>query len=136
MLIGSITTLRSEDFPTQREWIGKLLFPINQFLLSATSAINGNITFGENIPCQTQALSFSYGGESNFPMSFKWSLAPKPVELRVCSAYEDGIPIIALVSWSYSEPQVSVAEILKLTSSGVSVLSVGSQYNLVLRGQP
>lgn len=136
MLIQSLTTLRSEDFPKQRDWIGGLLFPINQFLLSATSAINGNITLGDNIPCQTQTFAFTYGGDSDFPKSFLWKLSSKPIELRVCQATEDADPVALVPAWNYNNGQVVVDHFVKLTASGVSSLVAGSDYNIVLRGQP
>lgn len=136
ILIPTLTTLRSEDFAKQRDWIGGLLFPINQFLLSATSAINGNITFGDNIPCQTQTFTFTYGGASDFPKSFLWKLASKPVELRVCQASEDANPIALVPAWNYNNGQVVVDHFVKLSVDGVSSLVTGSDYNIVLRGQP
>lgn len=136
MLIPSLTTIRIEDLPSQKDWIGKLLLPLNQFLLSVTSAINGNISFGDNIPCQTQSLKFVYGSSADFPKAFVWSLSAAPVELRVCSATEDSVAIAVVIAWSYSGGQVSVSNIYKITSSGVSALTVGSLYNITLRGNP
>ncbi len=137
-LIPALTALRTEDFdPEQRKWIGKLLFPLNQFLTSATNAINGNITYGDNIPCQTQVLNFVYGGESDLPKSFLWRLtAGKPIELRVAQALEDGVPCVIGIAWNYANSQVSVSSMVKLTTSGASALTVGSTYIVTLRGQP
>lgn len=137
MIIQAISTLRTEDFgPNEKPWIGKLLLPINQFLLAATSAINGNIELGINIPCQTQVMTFVYGASTDFPKTFLWKQANKPVEMRVAQALEDGAPIALVISWSYSNTQVSIASMVKLTTSGVSALTVGSTYNITLRGQP
>lgn len=137
-LITQVTSIRTEDFDSeQRKWIGKLLAPINQFLLSATTAINGNITFGDNIPCQTVTMSFTYGGETDFPKVFKWNLPNKPVEVRVCAATEDGAGVAIVIAWSYtSNSLVSISQFWKLSASGVSTLSVGSLYNITLRSQP
>lgn len=137
MLIPQITTLRTEDFPSEKEWISKLLFPLNQFLLNATSAINGNITFTDNIPCQTQTLSFTYGSSADFPKTFKWNISNnKPIELRVCSATENSVAIAVLPTWSYTNSVVTITGFVKLSSSGASGLTVGASYNIVVRGQP
>lgn len=136
MLIPSLTTIRVEDFPTQKEWIGSLLLPLNQFLLSAISAINGNVTFGDNIPCQTQSLLFSYGAETDFPKTFKWNLPNKPVEIRVCSATENDLPIGIVAVWAYANGQVSITSLVKVSTSGAAALVRNSRYNIVLRGQP
>lgn len=135
-LIPSLTTLRVEDFPSQQEWIGKLLLPINQFLLAATTSINGGITFGDNIPCQTQTLNFTYGGASDFPKTFLWKITSAPIELRVCSATENGVPVAMVPAWSYTNSQVTIAGLILLKSTGVTALKAGAVYNVILRGNP
>ena len=134
-LIESITTLRVEDFPSEKEWIGKLLGPMNTFLLDSTSAINGNIEMGVNVPCQTQTLNFTYGSNS-LPIQFKWKLPNKPVELRVAQCTEAGSAIAVVIAWSFANSLVSVESIVKLSDNGASSLTSGSVYNLILRGQP
>ena len=73
MRIPSLLSLRVEDFPSQKEWIDKLLFPLNQFIQATVTSINGNITFGDNIAAQTTTLSFVYSGASDFPKSIAWT---------------------------------------------------------------
>lgn len=136
MLIPSITTIRTEDFPDQKNWISRLLLPINQFLLSVTSAINGNITFGDNIPGQTQTLSFVYGASTDFPKTFAYRVVTRPVELRLCSATENGVPICVGFAWSFGNGTVSISNIFKLSSAGASELTPGASYTIILRGQP
>lgn len=136
MLIPTQTTIRTEDFTDQKEWIGRLLTPINRFLLSVTSAINGNVTLGDNIPCQTQSVSFTSNGTSDFPKTFKWNLSVAPTELRVCSALENGSAITVGFAWSYANGQITLSTIFKISSSGNAPLVQGSSYNIVMRGQP
>lgn len=137
MIIPSLTTIRVEDFPQpEQKWIGRLLFPLNQFLLSATTAINGNITFGDNVPSQTQVFNFVYGSSKDFPKVFAWTLANAPLEMRLASITENASAIAAVISWSYSNGLVSLASVVKLTTTGTSALTVGSTYNIVLRGNP
>lgn len=134
-LITQLTTLKTEDFPSQKEWIGKLLGPLNEFLTSIVPTINGNVTLGDNIPCVTKSLAFTYGGETDYPKQFSWPFPVKPIEVRVCSATEDSQPIAVVIKWSYSLASISVTGIYKINADGVSVLSPGSVYNIVLRGQ-
>lgn len=135
-VIGSISSLRVEDFPTERDWIGKLLFPVNQFFTAATGAINGNIAFGENIPGKTFSVKFTYGGTSDFPKLFKWDLMSTPVELRVCSAFEDNTAIGLIPVWYFSNGQIYVTEFNRVSGGEVSTLTADSVYNIVLRAQP
>jgi hypothetical protein len=132
--IPAISNLRTEDFPGQEKWISRLFFPLNQFLETVTNAINGNITHGDNIPCQTQQLLFVYGAITDFPKIFKWTLPVAPVEIRVCSATENGTAIAMAVAWSYSAGTVTISQLLKLTSTGVVPMTSGATYNVVLRG--
>lgn len=136
MLIPSLTTIRVEDFPTEREWIGKLLFPLNQFLLSATTAINGNISLGDNIGCQTQVIQFTYGSTLDFPKQFKYNLTQRPIELRVCSVTENAVPIAVVHEWEFNNGVCYINNIYKVTTSGVSNLVVGRNYSIILRAQP
>ena|SRR5258708_488200 len=145
MLVPSISNLRTEDFPSEKSWISKLLGPINQFLNSASTALNGNITFSDNIPCQLIKLNFLSGG-ADFPKIIKWDIAQNnpnpnatlaaPVEVRVCSATENGIGIAVVMAWSFANGTITFPYIVKLTASGVVGLTAGARYNIVLRGQP
>lgn len=140
-LIPTFTTLKVEDFPDQRSWIGKLFFPLNNFVLGAISAVNGNLLLGQNIPCQTKTLSFTWNGQSQLPVSFAYTLPSTltPVELRICSAFENSKAITLLCSWSYANSQVSLTNLWKVvdgTTPQVSRLTVGNTYTFTVRLQP
>lgn len=145
MLIPTISTLRVEDFPSEQSWISRLLLPINSFLTAATAALNGNITLGDNIPCQTFSLGFTYHAPTDFPKQVAWTLSQNqlgsnvlpPVEIRVCSATENGSGIAVVIAWSYANGSVSFPYVVKLNADGTTgALKVGSIYNIVMRGQP
>lgn len=136
MQIPTLTTIRSEDFEGQQGWIAKLLFPLNQFIFATISAVNGNITFGDNIPCQTKTITFTYSGTSTFPKTFAWDTTKyksAPVELRVCSAKEGSTSIAMIPVWSYGNGTISISALYKLTSSGVVALTSGTTYTVVIR---
>ena len=143
MQLPVISGIRVEDFPSQKDWMPKLLGPLNQFLLSATNAINGNLTLTDNIPCQTITLIFTANG-SDFPKNISWSINQNnnnasltpPVELRVCSATENGSAIAVVPAWSYANGTITISYITKLTRSAASALTVGAVYKIILRGQP
>lgn len=144
MLIPVISTLRTEDFPSQQSWISGLLLPINQFLLSASSALNGNITFGDNIPCQNFTMNFQYNAATDFPKILKWSLSTNsstqtpqnPFELRCCNATESGVNVTLLPTWSFANGTITISNFVKLTTSGATGLTAGATYVVYLRGQP
>jgi len=145
MLIPSLSTLRTDDFPPDvQKWISRLFFPLNQFLISATTALNGNITLTDNIPCQLIQLVFTYGSAADFPKISKWTVSQNnlgasispPVEVRVCSATEDGLAIAIVPAWSYANSTITFKNLFKVTATGIAALNVGSKYNIILRGQP
>lgn len=135
-LIPVQPTILVEDFPSEEQkWIGKLLYPLNQFLNAAIPVINGQIDFGVNTPGQTFRFQFVYGGERDFPKQFAWNKAQRPVELRIAQATEDGAAISLInPAWSFEDGAVIVGTLYKLTHSGVTSLSVGSTYNITVRG--
>lgn len=134
-LLQEITNIRTEDFPGQKDWISKLLLPINQFLLQATNAINGGITFGDNIPTVDTVLKFTFGSAlSDFPKSFAWNKSVRPVEVRVTSATENSTPVTLFLTWSYANNKVTISSIFKGSASGLTSLVAGATYNINLRG--
>jgi len=133
--IQSNTTLRTEDYPSEQSWIGLLLFPLNQFITQVTQQLNGNITFGDNIPGVTHNLFFVYGGASDFPKPFKWTLNLPPTEVRLCSATENNVPIAVIFAWGYSQGQISITNVYKITNNGATGLTSGSSYRIIFRAQ-
>src|SRR5438045_2845699 len=110
MLVPVTTTLDVQSFQGQQNWIGRLLGPLNSFFTTISIAMNGNITFGDNIPCQTIKMSFTYTAASDFPKVIKWTLpsntqqnySANPIELRVCSAMENGVGVAVVPAWSFA----------------------------------
>jgi len=145
MLPSGFSNLKAEDFPEQKSWIAKLLQPINSFFSSVNTILQGNVTFGDNIPCQNINLSFVSNG-SDFPRFIKWNIAqnnpnpnatlPPPVDVRVCGATENGVGIVVLIAWSYANGLITFPYIVKITTSGVVGLTSGASYNINMRGFP
>ena len=50
--------INREDIPDAEDWIGRLLYPINQFFESVSAGLNKNITFQDNIQCFSKTLQF------------------------------------------------------------------------------
>ena len=132
--IASAPNLRVEDFPGQKDWIGRLFEPINRFFLDSSNTLNGNVTLGDNIPTQTSTLSFTHGGDTDFPRTLAWTLRAAPVEVRIAKATENSVPVILVFSWSYANGVLFVNDIRKINSASVSELTRGASYNITLRG--
>lgn len=130
--IKSTQLLVVEDFPGQKDWIQKLLGPLNRFITEVVASINGSVD--EEVE---KEFDFVYHA-SVFPVGFKWRQAAKPVSLQVLQMLEDGSPIIGLVSWGYTaDGLVNLTSAVKFTSvPAVAALTVGSRYKIKVRVTP
>lgn len=136
--IPASTTLKIEDFaPDEQKWIGKLLQPLNEFIANVVASVNGGLEIGVNLPCQTKVLEFTYSGEVQLPITFACTLQKtRPVEMRICQAFEENTPVVVVGPWSFGNNTVSIWSLFKVTGTGFSALTVGNKYRLVVRVQP
>jgi hypothetical protein len=82
--LPSIKRLATEDFGSQKDWIGKLLSPLNQFMDSVVTALNNQLTFSDNMASVVKTISVS----GTYPLYFTWTRKDKPIGLWVVNAYE------------------------------------------------
>lgn len=135
--IPPLTALRSEDYPTERSWIGGLFQTLNRFFLAVSGAVNGNIVFGENIPAVTQSLTFSWNAVSNLPKSFAWGLRGyQPVETRVAQCLENGTPKAAAIAWAFTGTVIQVTDLVIFENGAARAPTVGATYRLTIRANP
>lgn len=133
MIIPRSPLLRTEDYDsTIQAWIGRLLSPLNTFISSVTSAINGNLTFTDNMVGLQKTLSFSYASNT-LPMSFAKSFTGTAQALEVVGATEDGVPVIVSAAWGATTTDITITDLVKFSKGAASVLKTGSQYNLTVR---
>lgn len=134
-----------EDFPDQKDWIGNLLDPINEFITKTLLTINGGIEFSSNIIGLEKEFDFVYVSESvTFPQQFRWTLSKKPASLIVAAASENVptsnrnfSPIMLLASWQLnSQNEVELTGAVKITTSGVAALTAGNRYKIKVRVTP
>lgn len=91
MKLPPIRRLAVEDFPDQKQWIGRLLTPLNSILQSLSVGIQHNITFQDNIASQLITLTFTNNsselGTAN-PQKFLVTLQSKPTQIIVGQAQD------------------------------------------------
>lgn len=136
MKIPPLTALRSEDYPSERGWIGGLFQALNRFFLAVSGAINGNIIFGENIPSVTQELTFTWNGRGDLPKSFRWALSYTPVETRVAQCLENGAPKACAIAWQYTGTAIQITDFVILENGAARAPTTGAAYRLKLRANP
>jgi len=134
-----------EDFPEQKDWIGRMFLPINDFITKVLGSINGNIEFGTNIIGIEKEIDFIYVNDAiSLPQKMKWTLPQRPRAYYLVSAYE-GLPT-STTSFSpvtlcanyiiNQQNEIEINGIVKLTSSGVSSLTTQKRYKILIRVTP
>lgn len=136
MRIKATQLLRVEDFPDQKGWIGKLVGPINDFILQSIKILNNGISFEDNLAGIDHTFTFTYQSDAtSYPLKLRWTGSVRPRALNVISATEDGTSIIANVAWRYTqEGFVELTSIVKFTSApAVALLTANSDYEIRCR---
>ncbi len=153
--INNTQRLTIEQFPDQKDWIGKMFSVVNDFFQKVQSTINGSIEYATNIMGKEIEFDFLYGSATaSLPLLYKWPLAKAPRSLNlVYSAvgvwgndFDDTpsamtvttnkslVPILALVCWEYTaEGNVSITDFAILDGDFVHIRRPVSGQRVVLR---
>ena len=129
--IPTSRTLSPDNFKDSPEWLAKLLVPNNTFFDAVYNAINGELTFVENIKAQTHSVNFitpSNYGCSNFtayafdnnlgkPVSAVWLMRITKVA-DIYASINNGVHI----DWQEINGQIQI--------NFVSGLEASTQYKL------
>lgn len=128
--VSPFSSFRLEDFPTQRDWIGTLFLPLNSVLAEVTQALNGRVTYSDNIPAFTKNIS---GTTLSVPLSFKLEGAFTPTQMIVAQAIKAGSPIAMAGAWSIEGDTITVNKLYEIDESGNLPLESGVRYSITLR---
>jgi hypothetical protein len=118
----TLSRLSREEFKDAPGWIDRLLGWLNQFLEQVAFALNGNLTFGQNVQAQVKAFDLVAGAApANNTLTFTTTLKVFPKLLLVGSVVQRSgnyVPITAAVSvfWRYDNGVVYVTSITGLTA--------------------
>lgn len=136
--VSATQRLIVEDFPDQKNWIGKMFYVINDFFEKSLGAINGGLEFKQNILGQENDIDFLYSSSSvTLPLSVKWGLNKPPRAVQVVAAYAGMVndslevvsnkrlvPCLCVLAWEYTqEGAISITDFnilagLNSTSAG------------------
>ena len=118
--IPPINRLVTEDFPEQNKWIGKLIQPLNQFMLGAVNALNKGLTFRDNFNAQIREIDVR-GSLPFAPVTFQSSVG-NPAGLWVIAARDKDTSTNAIISsaitvdWAYRNGTVVIQNVAGLSS--------------------
>jgi hypothetical protein len=109
--ISSIKRFFTEDFPADvRPWISeKLLVPLNQFINQTVDAVNGGLTFADNLKAKKYDIIIAKS--QVYPIKVNWALneVPSAMFLARFVADDNSTPTAAVsVFWLYDANQISV----------------------------
>ena len=120
--LPSIKNLIIEDFPDQKSWIQKLIYPINAFMEMVFLNLNKGLTFNENMLAFTKEVPF-IGGSS---ASFKNIMKVRPVGLWIIDArqaddYNAILSSALYADWTYNQNN-------EIVINNISGLTAGKKY--------
>jgi hypothetical protein len=134
-----------EDFPEQKDWIGKLFYVLNKFIADVILSINGGLQFSDNIMGMDHLLQFTFvSNAASYPLTFKWDLANPPKALSVVSAMEStpttvAVPVVVAAAWTHrADGLIAITDIAKINSGSATVgtLTAKKQYQIRVRVTP
>lgn len=128
--LPKIRRIMREDFRDAPEWLDRLLYPINLFLDSVYTALNRNLTFGENVRAQVKTIQITAGAtaEDN-SFSFTATIAQVQGVILLSAVQQSATytPIgdpISISSWRFSNGMVLIDSIPGLTAGQLYTITV------------
>lgn len=121
----------TEDFPSQKSWIGALLQSLNQFMESVVGSLDRGLTVADNMDAQMAQVTVTSTGSGVItePASFKVTTRSRPTQLLVGKVeVVSGSAVTAAVfpTWEF----VPASNTLKITS--IAGLANSSKYKINL----
>lgn len=150
--MGKITTtqrLTVEQFPDQKDWIGRMFSIINDYFQKVQSTLNGSVEFGSNIMGVELTFDFIYVSHAvSLPLYYKWNLIQRPRAASVVAAYignstgQGGtvvsnktlVPFICQIAWDYTtDGSISLNDFTWIDGSAGTVDQPISGQRVVIR---
>ena len=122
-----IKRLTKEDMKDAPSWIERLLVPLNQFLDSVYRALNGQISFVDNITAQRYSIQLTAGAAAtNNTFKFQPTLNKKP-EFLIWRIYEKdtnyAVGLAVYVEWFY-DGDINISAISGLTENHYYIVNL------------
>lgn len=132
MLLNHIPHLRTEDFPDQQEWIGKLFIQFNPFILATQQLFNNNIDYATNIKSVTKQILIKEFETIKIGWPYN-DVNPQSLQIIQATKGNSPVPTILLAAWNFNA-STREANILSMVEvSAGSVTSLSGTYNFTVR---
>lgn len=133
MKLDNVPNFRTEDYPTQQEWISRLFVSLNPFIQSVNQVLTNRVDYTTNIKSVTKDYSLNVVSFQEF--SFIWPFKDAtPVDLRVVRATKGATqtPTILFAAWSYDATKysITVSNMVELSGTTLGAMSGTYQYSI------
>lgn len=126
--ITSSKKIAIEDFKDQKDWISKLLNPVNTLTQDLISILNGGAILDDNIMSQSYSITLSNDGtRTTASFSWQWDKKIAPSMVVISQLQEVGSTYVPAVGWSWIITG-------KTITCYISNLSASKDYILKIRG--
>lgn len=119
-LLPAIKRFLTEDFPEQKEWIGKLFYPLNLILTTLSAALSNGITLAANVYAQVSTQSVS-GASPTVSFTYKYS-PMQPIGISIVNLVQTNTAAITLAAttctWTIASGLITVT-VQGLDAAGV-----------------
>lgn len=128
--LPSVRRIMREDFKDAPGWLERLLYPINLFFDSVYTALNKNLTFGENVRAQIKRIQITAGAAATDNIFSFTASIPSVQGVVLLSAIKQGAtytPLAAaptVASWRYADGMVHIDSITGLTAGELYTITV------------
>lgn len=120
-----------EDVPEEdRDWMSKIVIPINQFVSAAVAALTKDLTFGENFRCQIKELTF-VNNAASFPLKFQYTLSSRPIAVLKLNVVDISESPAALTS-AIDIPDWELSQNVQIQINTITGLVANKKYRLTV----
>lgn len=150
MKINASRKLIVEDFPDQKDWIGRAFSVINDFFQKTLASVDGGLEFGSNILGKEHTFDFLYVSHAaSLPLNVRWPFAKRPMSVQLISAYlgnwtgawpgasiisnDSLVPFIGQIAWEFTQDgEVSITDFCRIKGDETTVRAPLSGQRVVL----
>jgi hypothetical protein len=116
-----------EDFQEQKDWIGKILSPINKLILDLVGFFNNGITVRDNLYQEIKEIKF-VNNSTNLPLKFRTKFQLHPQGLMTIYLFNNTLgemsAQVPAYSWDYTNGELSIDDLTGLTASSTYTIRV------------
>lgn len=116
-----------EAFQEQKDWIGKLFSPLNQFTGDIFRGLRNQITIKDNLFQEIKEIKW-VNSASNYPLRFQTKFNQYPIGLTYISIVDNTLSSYSLLAphvvWTWANGEVIISDISGLTNANTYTIKL------------